>query len=84
MYLLTNINHLYAALLKNSQKDAWLGLNNPGLCNNWRWMDGSQITYLNWKKGQPNTVIGNIDDCVFVSGLFGMFPLFNTFSILAA
>jgi len=40
----------------------WLGLNDIAVEGIFTWSDGSNVTYKNWNRGEPNNLTG--EDCV--------------------
>lgn len=45
----------------------WLGLYRAGLGDTWRWVDGSETDYVNWRPGQPDQ--NETEFCALVDAL---------------
>lgn len=41
----------------------WLGLSKRAT-RDFRWTDGSRVSYSNWKFGQPDGIVEGVEDCV--------------------
>ena len=46
------------SFLKSNFARGWIGLTDEGSEGNWRWTDGSPVTYTNWGSGQPDNTRG--------------------------
>uniref|UniRef100_A0A667ZLG2 C-type lectin domain-containing protein n=1 Tax=Myripristis murdjan TaxID=586833 RepID=A0A667ZLG2_9TELE len=49
------------SFLKNSGLTAWVGLSDLETEGEWKWVDGSSLSYKYWAKGQPDDYGG--EDC---------------------
>lgn len=61
-HFITRIFLLLAVMTNNSQ--FWIGLTDAGTQMQFRWTDGSPVTYTNWAHGEPNNWANRAEDCV--------------------
>ncbi|KAJ8307067.1 hypothetical protein KUTeg_015151 [Tegillarca granosa] len=44
----------------------WIGLNDLATNRNFKWVDGTTVTYTNWAPTEPNNFFGAPEDCVMM------------------
>lgn len=47
--------------------DVWAGGNDIAVEGQWRWVDDTLLSYLNWRTGEPNNSNGN-ENCMVIEG----------------
>ncbi|XP_041036056.1 CD209 antigen-like protein E isoform X3 [Carcharodon carcharias] len=51
--------------IENNPGDYWIGLTDRESEGNWKWVDGTQVSFTQWYEGEPNNSKGN-ENCAII------------------
>ncbi|XP_078392315.1 C-type lectin lectoxin-Phi1-like [Cetorhinus maximus] len=51
--------------IKNNRGTYWIGLTNRESERNWKWVDGTPVSFTRWDQGEPNNWYGN-ENCAVI------------------
>ena len=55
--------------------NCWLGLQEEERSGKWFWLDGSELKYENWQKGEPDNMNGTLNETAAMMNLVDYSPI---------